>query len=106
MRMAAVMPVLNYGLFTKQIRLSYPISRADFSLLNDLLDIFSKDVFINKLVRRKNPYILPEFALSESDVSEKNAEPMAEIIPEALVEDQALSWEADENACGLLSSGG
>jgi len=106
MRMASVMPVLNYGLFTKQIRLSYPISRADFSLLNDLLDIFSRDIFINKLVRRKNLYVLPEFVLSENDVSEKNAKPMAEIVPKALVEDRALSWEVNENACGVLSSGG
>lgn len=106
MRMASVMPVLNYGLFTKQIRLRYPVSRADFSLVNDLLDIFSKDIFINKLVRKKNPYILPEFALTENDVSEKNAKPMAEIVPEELVGDRALSWEVNENACGVLSSGG
>jgi hypothetical protein len=106
MRMASVMPVLNYGLFTKQIRLMYPVSRADFSLLNDLLDIFSKDIFINKLVRRKNPYILPEFVLSESDVSEKNAKPMAEIVPEKLAGDQALSYKGDESTCGVLSSGG
>jgi hypothetical protein len=106
MRLAAVMPVLNYGLFTKEIRLMFPVSRADFSLLNDFISIFSRDIFINKLIRRKNPYILPEFALSESDVSEKNARPMAEIVSEKLTEDQALSWEADENAVGVLSSGG
>jgi hypothetical protein len=105
-RMASVMPVLNYGLFTKQIRLMYPLSKSDFSLLNDLLDIFSRDIFINKLVRRKNPYILPEFVLSESDVSEKNAKPMAEIVPEKLAGDQALSYKGDESTCGVLSSGG
>src|SRR3972149_10413933 len=100
MRMAAVMPVLNYGLFTKQIRLMYPVSRADFSLLNDLLDVFSKDIFINKLVRRKNPYILPEFLPSESDVTEENAKPLAKIIYDRLVEDAPISSERDEDACG------
>jgi hypothetical protein len=105
-RMASIMPLLNYGLFTKEIKLKYPVSNADISLLNDLLDIFSKDIFINKLIRRKNPYILPKFALSESDVVEGNAKPLARIIPESVVEDAVISAELDENSCGVLSSGG
>jgi hypothetical protein len=106
MRMASVMPVLNYGLFAKEIRLGYPISEADISLLNDLLDVFSKDIFINKFVRRKNPYILPGFAPAESDVSEANARPLAKIIPLSLVGDTPISEGFKENSCGVLSSGG
>src|SRR4030042_5652489 len=31
---------------------------------------------------------------------------MAEIVPKALVEDGTLSWEVNENGCGVLSRGG
>ncbi len=106
LRIASVMPVLNYGLFAEEIKLKFAVSRADASLLNDMLDVFSKDIFINKLVRRKNPYILPEFVLSESDVTEENAKPLAKIVPEKVVEDSPISSELGENACGVLSSGG
>ena len=57
-------------------------------------------------MRRKNPYILPEFVLSESEVTEENAKPLAKIVPEKVVEDSPISSELDENACGVLSSGG
>lgn len=100
------MPVLNYGLFTKKIKLKYAISKSDAALLQDFLDIFSKDIFINKLIRRKNPYILTEFRLSDEDVTEENAKPLGTIISTSVTEDSSLSSELDENSCGVLSSGG
>jgi len=106
LRMASVMPLLNYGLFTREIRLEWQVTEADFSLLNDFLDVFSKDIFINKLVRKKNPYVLPQFLPSESEVSEPNARPMAKIVVASLVEDVPISSEFKEKSCGVLSSGG
>ena len=106
LRLASVMPLLNYGLFTNEINLEWPISKADFSLLIDFLDVFSKDIFINKLVRKKNPYVLPQFVPSEAEVSETNARPIAKITAPCVVEDAAVSSELNENACGVLSSGG
>jgi hypothetical protein len=106
LRLASVMPLLNYGLFTREIILEWPVSKADFSLLNDFLDVFSKDIFINKLVRKKNPYMLPQFLLLGSEVTEANARPMAKIVATSLVEDVPISAGLNENACGVLSSGG
>ncbi|MCW4000457.1 MAG: hypothetical protein NWE93_09470 [Candidatus Bathyarchaeota archaeon] len=106
LRLASAMPILNYGLFTEQIRLSYPLSHADQALLNDLLDVFSRDIFINKLVRKKNPYILPQYLPTEAEVTEENAKPRAKIVPNALVADAPLASGLDANACGVLSSGG
>jgi hypothetical protein len=106
LRIASVMPLLNYGLFTKKIRLEGQVSKADFSLLNDFLDVFSKDIFINKLVRKKNPYILPQFIPSATEVTEANARPLAKIVVASLVEDVPISSEFNENVCGVLSSGG
>lgn len=106
LRLASAMPILNYGLFTKEITLKYSISASDFSLLKDFLDIFSRDIFINKLIRRKNPYVLPEFRLSDEDVTEENAKPLASLVPASVVEDSQLCSGLDENSCGVLSSGG
>jgi hypothetical protein len=106
LRLASVMPLLNYGLFTREIRLEWQVSEADFSLLNDLLDVFSKDIFINKLVRKKNPYVLPQFIPSKDEVTETNARPMAKIVAARLVEDVPISSELNEKLCGVLSSGG
>jgi hypothetical protein len=106
LRLASVMPLLNYGLFTREIRLEWQVSKADFSLLTDLLDVFSKDIFINKLVRKKNPYVLPQFIPSATEVTEANARPMAKIVATGIVEDVSISSEFNENTCGVLSSGG
>ncbi len=100
------MPVLNYGLFTRQIKLNYSLSRSDVSLVCDLLEIFSKDIFINKLIRRKNPYILSEFRLSDEDATEENAKPLARLKSDAATEDIPISSKFDPDACGVLSSGG
>lgn len=106
LRLAAAMPLLNYGLFTKEIRLEYPVSKADQLLLDDLLEVFSKDIFINKLVRRKNPYILPEYIPTDAEVTEENAKPLAKIVPKQVKEDTAISESFDADSCGVLSSGG
>jgi hypothetical protein len=106
LRLASVMPVMNYGLFTKEIRLGFPIAASDLSLLSDFLVIFSKDIFINKLVRRKNPYILPEFIPKNDEVTENNAKPTAQINSSNVLSDVPISGELYENSCGVLSSGG
>ena len=105
-RMALVMPLLNYGLFTKEIRLNFDTSESDFSLLKDLLEIFSKDIFVNKLFRWKNPYVLPQFIPPKDDIPEWNAISQARIIPQRIIEDNPISSEFHEYSCGVLSSGG
>jgi len=106
LRLASVMPVLNYGLFSEEIKLLFPVSTSDISVLTDLLEVFTKDIFINKLVRRKNPYVLPQFLPLESEVTPENVQPLAKITPSALYEDVPLSKKCNYNSCGVLSSGG
>jgi hypothetical protein len=106
LRMVAVMPLLNYGLFAKEIKLSYEVSKADFTLITNLQEIFSKEIFINKLIRRKNPYILPEYVVSKEDAPEWKAIPQATITSTNFVEDTPITVELNEHACGVLSSGG
>lgn len=105
-RLAAAMPVLNYGLFADEIRLRFPVSRADASLLSELLAIFSRDIFINKFVRRQNPYLRPGVAPTPEEVTRENARPRALIVAGDVVPDAPVASGFDGNACGVLSSGG
>jgi hypothetical protein len=106
MRVASVMPVLNYGLFSKEIKLMFPISASDISLLNDFLDVFSRDIFVNKFVRRENPYILRQFLPLDHEITAENSKPIAKITTHGTSEDMPISQECKVNSCGVLSSGG
>ncbi len=106
-RLAMTMPLLNYGLFTNEMRLDFPIAQSDMDLINDLLLIFSRDIFINKLVRRRADYVLHEFLPKEDEITEKNAQPRASIIPHDVESDRVIkSGSLEKNSCGVLSSGG
>lgn len=105
-RMAFCMPLLNYGLFTKKFILDFELCKSDLSLLNDLNNIFSKDIFVNKILRRRANFILPDFFPDEKLVEKKDAEPKAVIIPKKIIKDKKLTVEIKKDICGILSSGG
>jgi hypothetical protein len=106
LRMASIMPLLNYGLFAKEIKLNFALSEADFSLVQDFLEIFSKDIFINKLVRKKNPYILPHYVLTKDNAQNGKELSQARITPKNILKDTPIATDPNENSCGVLSSGG
>jgi hypothetical protein len=106
LRMASIMPLLNYGLFAKEIKLNFALSTADFSLVQDFLEVFSMDIFINKLVRRKNAYILPQYALTKDDAHDLEKISKTRITPKDILEDKPIATDQNANSCGVLSSGG
>jgi len=116
-RMAMAMPLLNYGLFAKAIKLDFPVSRADKELLDDLLDTFSRDIFVNKLVRRRSAHLIEKYLPKGDEVNLKNARARATIKAKKVVPDRPLPGrdvhpeksfpqEMMEKKCGILSSGG
>lgn len=106
LRLAFCMPLLNYGLFSKKIQLSFPISKADFSLLNDLHVVFSRDIFVNKIAQGTNPYILPEFFPDQEKIKPIDGNPKAIIQPTQLSNDVPINESMDSMKSGVLSSGG
>ena len=106
LRLAFCMPLLNYGLFSKKISLNFPISKSDYEILKKLNIIFSKDIFVNKILRRRTNYILPDFIPNEKYVKPEDAEPQATIIAKDIYYDNQISENIDKNKCGILSSGG
>lgn len=106
LRMAFCMPLLNYGLFTERFELQFPISRSDKHLIKEMNRIFSRDIYVNKILRRRTNYILEEYLTDLDTVKTADAEPRAEIAAESIRSDTVLSSHVDPTKCGILSSGG
>ena len=106
LRLAFCMPLLNYGLFTKQFILDFPISESDLILLNELNKVFSRDIFVNKILKRRTNYILPDFLPDENKVKPSDAESKAVFKATKITTDKLIAKDVDKNSCGVLSSGG
>ena len=106
LRIAFSIPLLNYTLFSKRINLHFAISISDFRLLNKLSTVFSRDIFVNKILKRRTNYIIPKFLPNEKNVKPKDALPKAEIKPKAIHNDTLISINMDKSKCCVLSSGG
>jgi hypothetical protein len=105
-RLAFTMPLLNYGLFSKKIKLDFSISNIDYKILNELNRIFSRDIYVNKILRRRADYILPEYLPDEKNIKKEYANPKAIIKPLKINNDEVLLKNIKKYRCGILSSGG
>jgi hypothetical protein len=105
-RLAFTMPLLNYGLFSKKFNLKFPISRSDLKLLDELNNVFSKDIFVNKILKRRTNFIFPEFLPKEENITSEDAKSKANFYPSKIYEDMTLTSEINNKNCGILSSGG
>lgn len=92
--------------FQKKLNSNLKQALPDILLLEDLLEVLARDIFVNKLVRRKNPYVLPQFRPLEKEVTAENARPTAKILPLRTSKDTPIAGRFDESSCGILSSGG
>lgn len=106
LRITFCLPLLNYSLFSKKLLLHFSLEESDFSLLNELNVVFSRDIFVNKILRRRADYILPEFLPREDSIKPQDTNSHAEIEPAHIRPDQVLAQGMNENSCGVLSSGG
>jgi len=106
LRIAFTMPLLNYGLFSKKFKLNFPISKIDHEILKKLNKIFSRDIFVNKIIRRRANYILPEYLPKLENVKPEDAISKAVIEPSKVYNDKVISSDIDKISCGILSSGG
>jgi len=106
LRLACSMPLLNYGLFSEKFILEFPLSISDIHLLDHLNNVFSRDIYVNKILRRRTNYILSEYLPDETNIKPSDSLPRTQIIPKNKQEDTTLSSSIDMNRCGVLSSGG
>jgi len=106
LKLAFCIPLLNYGLFSKKLRLHFTIDESDLCLLTKMNVVFSRDIYVNKILRRRANYILSEFLLNENKVTPKDATPVATIEPSKVTTNHRLTKEMNNHRCGILSSSG
>jgi len=106
LRLAFFMPLINYSLFTEQFVLDFPVSRSDHYLLTQLNEVFSKDIYVNKILRRRTKHIFSEYVFHEGEALSPECIPHAPIQCKHIMPDEDVSKSLDANRCGVLSSGG
>lgn len=104
--LAFCIPLLNYGLFSKSFHLDFPLNQSDIDLLSSLNIIFSADIFVNKILRRRTNYIHSEYFPNEKNISKIDAHPKATFLPASITTDSVISSSVNHNRYGILSSGG
>ncbi len=99
------MPLINYGLFSDEINFSFPLSENDKKYIKDNMDIISRDIFVNKICRRRADFIKKEYLPSEEDIKPENAETRARINFSG-TSDEKFTTSFDPGSAAVLSSGG
>ncbi|MDA8143640.1 MAG: metal-binding protein, partial [Thermoplasmatales archaeon] len=99
------MPVINFTLFTKRLILDFPVSDLDLRNVRELVRINNREVFINKLLRRRYEFFKKEYLPEESDITAENIDGITEVASSGTYTDEAHTGTGN-NSVAVLSSGG
>ncbi|WP_456365587.1 hypothetical protein [Thermococcus sp.] len=101
-KLMSIIPAINYGLFTPEIRFEFSLDPRDLRFFRDMMEVTARDIFVNRIA---NPteFIRPGFV--PKGVRPEMAEPMAELLPEG-IEEEPLEFEPDYKRCAVMLSGG
>ena len=101
-KLVSMIPAINYGLFTPEIRFDFPLDPRDLKFFRDMMEVTARDIFVNRIIRRTG-FVREEYI--PRDVTPEMAEPMAELLPES-VEEEPIDFEPEYNKCAVMLSGG
>jgi hypothetical protein len=105
MGLTVLCPLVNYSLFTKEIRLKYPLDPRDRHLFEDFLAIQSRETLVNRVLRG-NEYLLDEAKLKDNpDIAKLYKDYRAELKPSGTVRHDFARRSDPDRVC-VLSSGG
>ncbi|MEM0155755.1 MAG: metal-binding protein [Thermoplasmataceae archaeon] len=74
------MPAINFTYFARELHLDFPITEEDRSLLETFLKVNAREIFINKICRRRYEFIRKEYIPGEEDINEHNADGITVLI--------------------------
>ncbi len=101
-RLVSIIPAINYGLFTPEIRFDFPLDHRDLRFFHDMMEVTARDIFVNRIAQ-PSEFIKPEFV--PKVVTPEMAEPMAKLLPEN-IEEEPMDFEPDYSKCAVMLSGG
>jgi len=98
-------PAINFTLFSKKLTLDFPVSDNDIDIIRKFVKINNREVFINKLARRRYEFFKKDYIPSESDVIADNVDGVTEVVGKQKFRD-SYDIRSDPNNVAILSSGG
>ena len=101
-KLMSIVPAINYGLFTPEIRFDFTLDSLDLKFFRDMMEVTARDIFVNRIAN-PSEFLKPEFV--PKNISPKMAEPMAKLVPEG-VEEEEVHFEPDYSRCAVMLSGG
>lgn len=100
------MPAINFTLFSKKLVLDFPVSDTDMEYLGRFVAINNKEVFVNKIARRRYEFFRKEFLPDESDITEENSLGITEMERTSEFHEREGMVSTDNGRVSVLSSGG
>ncbi|ASI98639.1 hypothetical protein [Thermococcus celer] len=101
-KLMSIVPAINYGLFTPEIRFDFTLDPRDMRFFRDMMEVTAKDIFVNRIAN-PSEFVRPEVV--PKSLSPGMAEPMAELVPLG-VEEEGLDLEPDPSSSAVMLSGG
>ncbi|WP_148881975.1 hypothetical protein [Thermococcus aciditolerans] len=101
-KLMSIVPAINYGLFTPEIRFEFTLDPRDLRFFRDAMEITARDIFVNRIA---NPSEFLKLEFVPKEIKPEMAEPMANLVPEG-VEEEEVHFEPDYSRCAVMLSGG
>lgn len=99
------MPLINFTYFASRLVIDFPVTENDTDMLKTFVRINNREVFINKICRRRYEFFRKEYLPLESDITPENAEGSTSVIAKRIVEESEYAMP-DAGITAVLSSGG
>lgn len=104
-KLVSLVPVVNYNLFTEEIRFDFPIHELDYKFFLDMSEATARDIFVNRIAKRTG-LIRDEYVPDSKDVQPENAKPLVHVdLPETF-NGTSLDFNTDSSTCIVMTSGG
>jgi len=101
-RLMVLMPSINYGLFSDEIRVNYGLTEEEIDFLKHNMKATAGDIFVNRIAKRTG-FIREEYI--PKDFGPNDAEVRAKIYVKEVIRDP-VDLKLDYRKCAVMSSGG
>lgn len=99
------MPLVNFTYFAANLELNFPVSRVDVEMLRHFIRTNNREVFVNKICRRRYEFFREEYLPGEEEINEDNAAGGTGILATSEFTEQVV-LQPDAMKSAVLSSGG
>lgn len=100
-RLLSLIPLVNYSLFTERIDAEFPITKEDYDFINKMMVINSREIYVNKLLKRGEFY-RDEFIPTSPNEDEASHSPQLDVS----IEQNSRSPYKKDGSVAIMSSGG